>query len=132
VARGNIPYSAVTHPRPEFRIHPGTPFSTVALHSTRVCPTSISTEPSAVATNPGVSFNTRASSAKRPPLRYNASSTTRPLSLKKNLTLPTHYRNPAEQRRAATVGRLKTGLFPKWNSGAASAQEKLRVPPPRA
>jgi hypothetical protein len=60
VDRGNIPYSAVTHPRPEFRIHPGTPFSTVALHKTLVLPTSIKIDPSAVATNPGVSFTSRA------------------------------------------------------------------------
>jgi len=73
VARGNIEYSAVTQPLPEFRIHPGTPFSTVALHSTRVCPTSINTEPSAIATNPGVKRKIRASSDARPPLRNNSS-----------------------------------------------------------
>ena len=48
VARGSMPYSAVTHPRPLFFNQPGTPVSTVALHSTRVWPTSISTEPSAI------------------------------------------------------------------------------------
>ncbi len=50
VARGSIPYSAVTQPRPELRIQPGTPVSMVALHRTRVLPVSMRTEPSAVAT----------------------------------------------------------------------------------
>ena len=48
VARGSMPYSAVTHPRPLFFSQPGTPVSTVALHNTRVWPTSISSEPSAI------------------------------------------------------------------------------------
>ena len=68
-----MPYSAVTQPRPEFRIHPGTPSVTLALHNTRVCPTSINTEPSAIATNPGVSRKTRAWAAALPPLRNNSS-----------------------------------------------------------
>ena len=47
VARGSIPYSAVTQPCPELRRNPGTPFSTLAVHSTRVPPNSTSTLPSA-------------------------------------------------------------------------------------
>src|SRR5271156_1467798 len=62
-------YSAVTQPRPELRSHPGTPFSIVALHSTRVCSTEISTEPSAVRTNPGVSVSGRSRFGARPSLR---------------------------------------------------------------
>jgi hypothetical protein len=45
-----MPYSAVTQPRPELRIQPGTPVSMVALQRTRVLPVSMRTEPSAVAT----------------------------------------------------------------------------------
>ena len=48
VARGSMPYSAVTQPRPELRSQPGTPVSTVALQRTRVWPVSMRTEPSAV------------------------------------------------------------------------------------
>jgi uncharacterized LabA/DUF88 family protein len=48
VALGSIEYSAVTQPRPVFRIHDGTASSTDAAQSTLVCPTSISAEPSAV------------------------------------------------------------------------------------
>ena len=47
VARGSIAYSAVTQPSPLPARNGGTLSSTVALHSTRVFPTSISTEPSA-------------------------------------------------------------------------------------
>ena len=47
VERGSMPYSAVTHPRAvPFRCG-GTCSSTLAVHSTRVSPHSISTEPSA-------------------------------------------------------------------------------------
>ncbi len=66
VARGSIPYSAVTQPRPELRIQLGTPVSMVALQRTRVLPLSMSTEPSAVATNPGVKRTGRRASAARP------------------------------------------------------------------
>ena len=48
VARGSIEYSAVTQPLPEPRRNCGTVCSMVAAHSTRVLPTSISAEPSAV------------------------------------------------------------------------------------
>jgi len=73
VARGSMPYSAVTQPRPELRIQPGTPGSMVALHSTRVWPTSIRTEPSAVATKPGVRRRGRAAWAARPLPRKSSS-----------------------------------------------------------
>ena len=49
VARGNMPYSAVTQPWLLPRRNPGTPSSTLAVHSTRVLPNSTSTEPSACA-----------------------------------------------------------------------------------
>ena len=48
VARGSMEYSAVTQPLPEPRRNPGTVSSMEAAHSTRVLPTSINTEPSAV------------------------------------------------------------------------------------
>ena len=47
VARGSMPYSAVTQPWPLPRRNGGTPSSTLAVHSTRVSPNSTSTEPSA-------------------------------------------------------------------------------------
>ena len=47
VARGSMPYSAVTQPSPLPRLCGGTFSSTEAVHSTRVSPNSISTEPSA-------------------------------------------------------------------------------------
>ncbi len=47
VARGSMPYSAVTQPSPLPRRNDGTPSSTVAVTSTRVSPNSTSTEPSA-------------------------------------------------------------------------------------
>ena len=47
VARGNMPYSAVTQPSPEPRLKGGTLSSTEAVHSTCVSPKAISTEPSA-------------------------------------------------------------------------------------
>ena len=47
VARGSMPYSAVTQPSPEPFLCGGTRSSTEAVHSTRVSPNSISTEPSA-------------------------------------------------------------------------------------
>ncbi len=45
--RGNIAYSAVTHPEPFPFRNAGTTSSTVAVQSTRVSPKAISTEPSA-------------------------------------------------------------------------------------
>jgi hypothetical protein len=48
VARGNIEYSAVTHPFPLPRRKLGTVSSIDAAQSTRVLPTSIKTDPSAV------------------------------------------------------------------------------------
>jgi hypothetical protein len=47
VARGNIPYSPVTQPRPPPRIQGGTRDSTLAVQSTRVPPNSARTLPSA-------------------------------------------------------------------------------------
>ena len=47
VARGSMPYSAVTQPLPELRRNGGTRSSTLAVQITFVRPTSISTEPSA-------------------------------------------------------------------------------------
>jgi len=47
VARGNMPYSAVTHPSPEPRLCGGTFSSTEAVHNTLVLPNSINTDPSA-------------------------------------------------------------------------------------
>src|SRR5438128_8168317 len=47
VARGSMPYSAVTQPLPVLRRNCGTLSSTLAAQMTRVLPVSISTEPSA-------------------------------------------------------------------------------------
>ena len=47
VARGSIAYSAVSHPSPRPRRHPGTPSSTDAVQSTRVAPNETRHEPSA-------------------------------------------------------------------------------------
>ncbi|MBV6406592.1 MAG: hypothetical protein EFKGCFLK_00137 [Rhodocyclaceae bacterium] len=47
VERGSMPYSAVSQPWPRPRRKPGTPCSTLAVHSTFVSPNSTSTEPSA-------------------------------------------------------------------------------------
>src|SRR5687768_15664256 len=52
VARGNMPYSAVTQPLPLPFRNAGTRSSTLAVHSTCVCPTWISTEPSACRVKP--------------------------------------------------------------------------------
>ena len=65
VARGSMPYSAVTQPRPELRSQPGTPVSMVALQRTRVLPVSMRTEPSGVETYPGVNLRVRGWSAVR-------------------------------------------------------------------
>jgi len=46
VARGSMPYSAVTQPRPLSFRNGGTRSSTLAVHSTRVSPNATSTEPS--------------------------------------------------------------------------------------
>ena len=47
VARGSIPYSAVTQPLPLFRRNGGTRSSTLAVQMTFVLPASTSTDPSA-------------------------------------------------------------------------------------
>ena len=51
VARGNMPYSAVTQPLPLPRLKPGTRSSTLAVQITRVSPKLTSTEPSACLLN---------------------------------------------------------------------------------
>ena len=48
VERGSMPYSPVTQPLPPLRIQEGTDSSTDAVQITRVLPSSISAEPSAV------------------------------------------------------------------------------------
>ena len=48
VARGSMPYSAVTQPLPLLRRNCGTVSSIVAVQMTRVLPTSMRQEPSAV------------------------------------------------------------------------------------
>jgi hypothetical protein len=47
VARGSIPYSAVTQPFPVFLRNGGTRSSTLAVQITRVRPASMKTDPSA-------------------------------------------------------------------------------------
>ena len=65
VARGSIPYSAVTQPEPLPLRKPGTFSSTLAVHSTRVSPNSTSTEPSAWRVKPRVMRTGRSWSAGR-------------------------------------------------------------------
>src|SRR5215207_10538850 len=69
VARGSMPYSAVTQPSPLPRLCGGTFSSTEAVQSTRVWPNSISTEPSAWMVKPRVMRTGRSWSAARSPLR---------------------------------------------------------------
>jgi hypothetical protein len=59
VARGNMLYSAVIQPLPLLRMNDGTVSSMDAVQITRVLPTSIKTEPSAVLMNPGTIFTGR-------------------------------------------------------------------------
>jgi hypothetical protein len=53
VEAGSIPYSAVTHPRPDPASQRGTDSWADAVQITRVSPAEISAEPVAVRTNPG-------------------------------------------------------------------------------
>ncbi len=66
VARGSMPYSAVTQPSPLPRLCGGTFSSTEAVQSTRVAPNSINTEPSAWMVKPRVMRTGRSWSAARP------------------------------------------------------------------
>src|SRR5687767_10591881 len=65
VARGSMPYSAVTQPLPLLRRNGGTLSSMLALQMTRVFPTSISTDPSAWIVKSGVMVVRRSSSGER-------------------------------------------------------------------
>src|SRR5438094_930729 len=67
--RGSMAYSAVTQPRPWPRRKGGTLSCTVAVHTTRVAPISISADPSAGGRKPGVSLTGRSSPARRPSAR---------------------------------------------------------------
>src|SRR5580658_6022143 len=69
VARGSMEYSAVTQPLPLPRRNCGTESSTVAAHSTRVWPTAISAEPSAVCRYPEVISTGRIWSGERLSIR---------------------------------------------------------------
>src|SRR6476619_4926353 len=69
VARGSMPYSAVTQPLPVLRRNGGTRSSTLAVQITLVRPTSISTDPSACARKPGVMVVGRSCAGERPSLR---------------------------------------------------------------
>jgi hypothetical protein len=66
VARGSMPYSAVTQPSPLLRSHGGALASTDAVHNTWVSPNRISTEPSAWRVKPVSMVILRNSSARRP------------------------------------------------------------------
>src|SRR5579862_5146448 len=66
VARGSMPYSAVTQPRPLLRRNGGTEFSTDAVQSTWVSPNLTRQEPSAYLFTPGSRKTGRISSAARP------------------------------------------------------------------
>jgi hypothetical protein len=65
VEAGSIAYSAVTQPRPLPSIQRGTLSSTEAVQITRVSPTEISAEPSAVRTYPGSIVTGRRSAGAR-------------------------------------------------------------------
>src|SRR5262245_52156338 len=69
VARGSMPYSAVTQPLPVLRRNGGTRSSMLAVQTTLVRPTSMSTDPSACARNPGVMVVGRGSPGERPSMR---------------------------------------------------------------
>jgi hypothetical protein len=69
VARGSMPYSAVTQPFPVLRRNGGTRSSTLAVQMTRVRPTSINTDPSACIENPGVIVVGRSCAGARPSVR---------------------------------------------------------------
>src|ERR1043166_7798358 len=73
VERGNMLYSAVIHPLPVPFIKPGTLSSMEAVQITRVFPTSISAEPSAVEMNSGMIFTGRICSGCRLSERKNVS-----------------------------------------------------------
>src|SRR6478609_5688296 len=66
-------YSAVIHPLPVPFIKPGTVSSMEAVQITRVLPTSISVEPSAVEMNSGIMFTGRICSGARWSERKNVS-----------------------------------------------------------
>src|ERR1700753_4343910 len=65
VERGSMLYSAVTQPLPDPLVKPGTVSSIDAVQITRVLPTSISAEPSAVEMNSGMMFTGRICSGER-------------------------------------------------------------------
>src|SRR3954469_25906791 len=65
VARGSIPYSAVTQPLPLLRRNGGTRSSTLAVQMTLVCPALISTDPSACIVKFGMMVVSRSSFAGR-------------------------------------------------------------------
>src|SRR5947199_247225 len=66
VARGSIPYSAVTQPCALPRRNGGTRSSTLAVHSTRVSPKLTRHEPSAWRVKPGSNLSSRIWSGARP------------------------------------------------------------------
>jgi hypothetical protein len=66
VEAGSIPYSAVTHPRPEPASQRGTLSCADAVQITLVSPAEISADPVAVRTNPGSIDTGRRSSGARP------------------------------------------------------------------
>src|SRR5918999_3281066 len=69
VARGNMAYSLVTHPRPDPLRQRGTPSVTLAATSTRVIPNSTSTDPSAWLNQPRLNRTGRSWSWLRPSAR---------------------------------------------------------------
>jgi hypothetical protein len=66
VDAGSIPYSAVTHPRPEPASQRGTLSWAEAVHITRVSPIDMSAEPVAVRMKPGSIVAGRGSAGARP------------------------------------------------------------------
>ena len=100
VDAGSIPYSAVTQPRPLPAIQRGTSSSTVAVQITRVPPTSISAEPVAVRTKPGVMVIGRSSPGARPSLRPAAPLTRRALRRPRGRDLDVLHRSDRELQEA--------------------------------
>src|SRR5262245_18275648 len=72
VARGSMPYSAVTQPFCCPRSQPGTRSSTLAVHSTRVLPIDTSAEPSACVATPRCTLKPRIWRGLLPSWRWNA------------------------------------------------------------
>src|SRR4051794_15127132 len=129
VARGSMPYSAVTQPRPLPRSQPGSEVSTDAVHSTRVSPNATRQLPSAWRVKPGSMTIARIWSGARPEGRMKY------LLLCEAAALDTTYRavqpeagsnDESDDLRISGLGRLR-GRGRRAGSVAGSAGRKRLV-----